>query len=119
MIETPAAAMISDLLAKEVDFFSIGTNDLTQYSLAIDRQNLKLDKLYNPYHPAILRFIQMIVDHAHAEGIAVGICGELAADTSLTETFLRMGIDELSVSPAFILSIRKKIRETNLSDINQ
>ncbi|HKM05317.1 MAG TPA: phosphoenolpyruvate--protein phosphotransferase [Lachnospiraceae bacterium] len=115
MIETPAAAMISDLLAKEVDFFSIGTNDLTQYTLAMDRQNSKLDKLFNVHHPAILRFIKMIVDHGHAAGIGVGICGELASDLELTETFLKMGVDELSVSPTFILELRKRIRELDLS----
>lgn len=115
MIETPAAAMISDLLAKEVDFFSIGTNDLTQYTLAMDRQNPKLDKLFNAHHPAILRFIKMIVDHGHGAGIGVGICGELASDLELTETFLKMGVDELSVSPTFILELRKKIRELDLS----
>ena len=112
MIETPAAALISDELAKEVDFFSIGTNDLTQYTLAIDRQNAKLDPFYNSHHPAILRFIQMVTDNAHKAGIWAGICGELGADITLTETFLKMGIDELSVSPGCILSIRKKIRET-------
>ena len=115
MIETPAAAMISDLLAKEVDFFSIGTNDLTQYTLAIDRQNPKLDKIYNAHHPAILRFIKMVVDNAHAAGIWAGICGELGADLDLTETFLKMGLDELSVSPTFIFEVRKKIRELDLS----
>ncbi|MBO5452243.1 MAG: phosphoenolpyruvate--protein phosphotransferase [Lachnospiraceae bacterium] len=112
MIETPAAALISDELAKEVDFFSIGTNDLTQYTLAIDRQNAKLDPFYNSHHPAILRFIQMVTDNAHKAGIWAGICGELGADITLTETFLKMGVDELSVSPGCILSIRKKIRET-------
>jgi len=117
MIETPAAALISDILAKEVDFFSIGTNDLTQYTLAIDRQNPKLDKIYDSHHPAILRLIKMIVDNAHAAGIWVGICGELGADISLTETFLKMGMDEISVSPTFILSIRKKIRETDVSKL--
>lgn len=115
MIETPAAAMISDLLAKESDFFSIGTNDLTQYSLAIDRQNAKLDRIYDACHPAIFRFIKMVIENAHTAGIPVGLCGELGANTGLTETLLRMGIDELSVSPAFILEVRKKIRETNLS----
>jgi len=117
MIETPAAAMISDILAKEVDFFSIGTNDLTQYTLAIDRQNPKLDKIYDSHHLAILRLIKMIVDNAHAAGIWVGICGELGADISLTETFLKMGMDEISVSPTFILEIRKKIRETDVSKL--
>ncbi len=113
MIETPAAAVISDLLAKEVDFFSIGTNDLTQYTLAIDRQNPRLDRFYQPHHEAILRLIQMVVNHAHEAGIWAGICGELGADMELTETFLKMGIDELSVSPGYILPIRKIIRDAN------
>lgn len=117
MIETPAAVMISDLLAKEVDFFSIGTNDLTQYTLAIDRQNQKLDTIYNPHHKAVLRMIQMVVDHAHQNGIWVGICGELGADLSLTETFLAMGVDELSVSPALVLGLRNKVRETDVSKV--
>lgn len=112
MIETPAAVMISDLLAKEVDFFSVGTNDLTQYTLAIDRQNAKLDVFYNAHHEAILRMLQMVVDNAHKEGKWAGICGELGADTSLTQRFLEMGFDELSVSPASILPIRKIVRET-------
>lgn len=116
MIETPAAVMISDVLAKEVDFFSIGTNDLTQYTLAIDRQNPKLDRFYNPHHPAILKMIQMIVDHAHKEGCWVGICGELGADLELTKTFMQMGIDELSVAPSFILPMRKKIREMYINE---
>lgn len=111
MIETPAAAIISDLLAEEVDFFSIGTNDLTQYTLAIDRQNPKLDNIYDAHHPAVLRMIQMVIDNGHKHGCWVGICGELGADTSLTETFVNMGIDELSVSPTFVLPIRKIIRE--------
>lgn len=111
MIETPAAALISDMLAKEVDFFSIGTNDLTQYTLAIDRQNSKLDDFYNPHHTAVLRLIKTVVDNAHKEGIWAGICGELAADTSLTDTFLDMGVDELSVSPAFVLPLREIIRK--------
>lgn len=114
MIETPAAAMISDLLAKEVDFFSIGTNDLTQYTLAIDRQNPKLDSFYDAHHEAILRMIQMIVDNGHKEGCWVGICGELGADTELTETFLRMGVDELSVSPSMVLPVRSVIRNLSL-----
>lgn len=113
MIETPAAVMISDLLAKEVDFFSIGTNDLTQYTLAIDRQNPKLDNIYDSHHPAILRMIQMVIDNGHKENCWVGICGELGADTSLTEQFVKMGIDELSVSPTFVLPVRKVIRETS------
>lgn len=111
MIETPAAAVMSDELAKEVDFFSIGTNDLTQYTLAIDRQNSKLDRFYNPHHEAVLRLIERVVKNAHAAGIWVGICGELGADTDLTERFLQMGIDELSVSPGCILPVRKVIRE--------
>ena len=111
MIETPAAVMISDLLAKEVDFFSIGTNDLTQYTLAIDRQNAKLDNIYDAHHEAVLRMIRMVVENAHKEGIWAGICGELGADMSLTETFVEMGVDELSVSPTFVLPIRKIIRE--------
>ena len=112
MIETPAAVMISDLLAKEVDFFSIGTNDLTQYTLAIDRQNPKLDNIYDSHHPAILRMIQMVIDNGHKEDCWVGICGELGADTTLTEQFIKMGLDELSVSPTFVLPVRKVIRET-------
>lgn len=112
MIETPAAVMISDLLAEEVDFFSIGTNDLTQYTLAIDRQNPKLDHIYDSHHPAVLRMIQMVIDNGHKGGAWVGICGELGADTTLTETFVKMGIDELSVSPTFVLPVRKMIRET-------
>ena len=112
MIETPAAAMISDLLAKEVDFFSVGTNDLTQYTLAIDRQNPKLDRFYNPHHEAILRMLRMIVENGHAGGCWVGICGELGADTELTETFLQMGVDEPSVSPSMILRVRDKIRSS-------
>ena len=111
MIETPAAVMISDELAKMVDFFSIGTNDLTQYTLAIDRQNDKLDAFYNPHHKAILKMIQIATDHAHKEGKWIGICGELGADPELTETFLNMGIDELSVAPSSILKLRKIIRE--------
>ena len=114
MIETPAAVMISDLLAEEVDFFSIGTNDLTQYTLAIDRQNTKLDEFYDPHHPAVLRMIQMVVENAHKKGIWAGICGELGADTELTREFLKMGVDELSVSPGRILPLRKIVRETKL-----
>ena len=117
MIETPAAVMISDLLAEEVDFFSIGTNDLTQYTLAIDRQNTKLDEFFDPHHPAVLRMIQMVVDHAHEKGIWAGICGELGADPELTQTFLKMGVDELSVSPGRILTLRKIIRETDVSRV--
>lgn len=115
MIETPAAAIISDLLAKEVDFFSIGTNDLTQYTLAIDRQNQMLESYYDPHHPALLRMIKMVVDNAHNNGIWVGICGELGADLELTETFLAIGVDELSVRPSAIFALRKKVRETNVS----
>ena len=111
MIETPAAVMISDDLAKMVDFFSIGTNDLTQYTLAIDRQNEKLDQFYKPHHKAILRMIKMVVDNAHKEGKWAGICGELGADPELTETFVKMGVDELSVAPSMILKLRKIIRE--------
>ena len=111
MIETPAAVMISRELAKEVDFFSVGTNDLTQYTLAIDRQNPKLDVFYDAHHPAVLAMIKMAADNAHAEGKWIGICGELGADLELTETFLEMGLDELSVSPSMILPLRKKIRE--------
>lgn len=114
MIETPAAVIMSDELAKEVDFFSIGTNDLTQYTLAIDRQNPELDSFYDSHHPAILRMIKQVVDNAHKAGIWAGICGELGADTSLTREFLKMGVDELSVSPGRILPIRKIILETDL-----
>ncbi len=116
MIETPAAALMSDELAKEVDFFSIGTNDLTQYTLAIDRQNTKLDAFYDPHHPAILRMIAMVVENAHKAGIWAGICGELGADMSLTKEFLAMGVDELSVSPGSILPIRKIVLETNVKE---
>ncbi len=111
MIETPAAVMISDQLADMVDFFSIGTNDLTQYTLAIDRQNEKLDPFYDPHHPAIIKMIQMVIDNAHGAGKWVGICGELGADTSLTEQFVRMGVDELSVAPSMILKLRKIVRQ--------
>ena len=113
MIETPAAVMISDLLAKEVDFFSVGTNDLTQYTLAIDRQNPKLDNIYDAHHLAILRMLQMIIDNGHKEGCWVGICGELGADVTLTDTFIKMGIDELSVSPSMILKVREQIRNSD------
>lgn len=115
MIETPAAVMMSEELAKEVDFFSIGTNDLTQYTLAIDRQNPKLDAFYDPHHPAVLRMIQMVVENAHKAGIWAGICGELGADTSLTRRFLAMGVDELSMSPGSILPVRKIILETDVT----
>lgn len=111
MIETPAAVMISDELAKEVDFFSIGTNDLTQYTLAIDRQNPNLDGIYDAHHPAVLKMIQLVIQNGHAGGAWVGICGELAADTTLTETFLAMGIDELSVTPSLVLKVRKAVRD--------
>ena len=115
MIETPAAVMMSEELAKEVDFFSIGTNDLTQYTLAIDRQNPKLDAFYDPHHPAVLRMIQMVVENAHKAGIWAGICGELGADTSLTRRFLAMCVDELSMSPGSILPVRKIILETDVT----
>ena len=111
MMETPAACMMADVLAKEAAFFSIGTNDLTQYTLAIDRQNSKLDNIYDSHHPAVLRMIQKTIENGHKAGCWVGICGELGADMTLTETFLKMGIDELSVSPTFVLPIRKLIRE--------
>ena len=116
MIETPAAALISEELAKEADFFSIGTNDLTQYTLAVDRQNTKLDEFYDSHHPAILRMISMVVENAHRAGIWAGICGELGADQSLTREFLAMGVDELSVSPESILPIRKIVLETNVEE---
>lgn len=116
MIETPAAVMVSDRLAELVDFFSIGTNDLTQYTLAIDRQNEKLDDFYNPHHEAILRMIQMVVDNAHKCGKWAGICGELGADLTLTEKFVRMGLDELSVAPSMILKLRKIVREMKVEE---
>jgi phosphotransferase system enzyme I (PtsI) len=115
MIETPAAAVISDKLAPLVDFFSVGTNDLTQYTLACDRQNSAVEQFVDAHHEAILRLIEMSAKNAHANGAWIGICGELAADTSLTETFLRMGIDELSVSPSFVLKVRDAVRHTDLS----
>lgn len=114
MIETPAAVMMSEELAQEVDFFSVGTNDLTQYTLAIDRQNPKLDNIYDSHHPAILKMLKMIVDNGHKGGCWVGICGELGADTTLTETFLKMGFDELSVSPSMLLKVRQEIRSIEL-----
>ncbi len=117
MIETPAAAMVSDVLAEEVDFFSIGTNDLTQYTMAVDRMNAKIANLYDTHNLAILRMIKMVVDNGHKAGIWVGICGESAADTALTETYLAMGVDELSVSAGAVLELRKKIQETNVSQI--
>ena len=116
MIETPASVMISDKLAEVVDFFSIGTNDLTQYTLAIDRQNEKLDDFYNPHHEAIPRMIKMVTDNAHAHGKWAGICGELGADTELTEEFVRMGLDELSVAPSMILKLRKIVREMKVEE---
>ena len=116
MIETPAAVMVSRELAKEVDFFSVGTNDLTQYTLAIDRQNQKLEDFYDSHHPAVLAMIRMAAESAHAEGKWIGICGELGADMEMTEAFLAMGIDELSVSPACVLPLRKKIRETSVKE---
>ena len=114
MIETPAAAIISDRLAPMVNFFSVGTNDLTQYTLACDRQNPQVEQFCDTHHEAILRLIEISAKNAHASGKWIGICGELAADTSLTETFLRMGIDELSVSPDFVLPLRDKVRKTDL-----
>ena len=116
MIETPAAVMMADELAKEVDFFSIGTNDLTQYTLAIDRQNQSLERFYDPHHPAILKMLKMVVDSAHKYGKWAGICGELGADTELTKEFLAMGFDELSVSPGRVLPIRKIVLETNVAE---
>ena len=115
MIETPAAVMMSRELAEEVDFFSVGTNDLTQYTLALDRQNPKLDAFYDPHHPAILKMLQMVVDNGHAGGCWVGLCGELGADVSLTKTLLEMGFDELSVTPSMILKVRQVIRQLDLS----
>ena len=119
MIETPAAAVMSDRLAKLVDFFSCGTNDLTQYTLACDRQNNDLGRFFNPHHPAVLRLLKMVCDNAHKNGVWVGICGELGADLELTETFLAIGIDELSVSPRSVLPLRQKIRETTISDVKE
>ena len=110
MIETPAAVMMSEEIGKEVDFFSIGTNDLTQYTLAIDRQNQRLENFYDPHHPAILKMLKMIVDNGHKSDCWVGICGELGADLELTKTFVEMGFDELSVSPAMVLPVREAIR---------
>ena len=111
MVETPAAALMTDELAAYVDFFSIGTNDLTQYTLAVDRQNQKLEPFYNAHHKAVLKLVKMTVDNAHAAGKWVGICGELGADTALTKSFLEMGVDELSVVPSMVLKIRKTVRE--------
>jgi len=115
MIETPASVIISDELAKLVKFFSIGTNDLTQYTLAVDRQNRQLDRFCDTHHPAVLRMIETVTKAAHKEGIWCGICGELAGDLSLTETFLRMGVDELSVSAGMVLKLREKVRSMDLS----
>ncbi len=115
MIETPAAAMISDKLAPMVDFFSVGTNDLTQYTLACDRQNSNLEEFCDTHHEAILRLIELSAQNAHKHGAWIGICGELAADTTLTETFLRMGIDEFSVSPGFVLKVRNEVRNIDLN----
>lgn len=115
MVETPAAVMVSEELAREVDFFSIGTNDLTQYTLAMDRQNPKLDDFYDAHHPAVLKMIEMVIKNAHKAGIWAGICGELGGDTSLTQEFLKMGVDELSVSPGRVLPVRKAIREADVS----
>ena len=119
MIETPAAAVNSDRLAKEVDFFSIGTNDLTQYTLACDRQNNDLGRFYDPHHPAVLRLIKLVVDNAHKNGIWAGICGELGADLALTETFLAMGLDELSVTPRAVLPLRNAVRMTDTRETSQ
>ena len=119
MIETPAAVLMSDRLAKEVNFFSCGTNDLTQYTLACDRQNADLGRFYDPHHPAVLRALKMVCDNAHKNGVWVGICGELGADLALTETFLSIGIDELSVSPRSVLPLRQKIREINVEAIRE
>ena len=119
MIETPAAVLMSDRLAKEVDFFSCGTNDLIQYTLACDRQNADLGRFFNPHHPAVLRALKMVCDNAHKNGVWVGICGELGADVTLTETFLSIGIDELSVSPRSVLPLRQKIRETDVSKVKE
>lgn len=116
MVETPAAVLLADELAEEVEFFSLGTNDLTQYTLAIDRQNPKLDDFYDSHHPAVLEMIRMVAENAHKAGIWAGICGELGADLELTREFLAMGIDELSVSPGSILPIRKIILETDVSE---
>ena len=119
MIETPAAAIMSDRLAKEVDFFSCGTNDLTQYTLACDRQNNDLGRFYDPHHPAVLRLLKMAADNAHKNGIWIGICGELGADLELTETFLSIGIDELSVSPRSVLPLRQKVRDITVSAVRE
>ena len=119
MIETPAAALISDRLAEEVDFFSCGTNDLIQYTLACDRQNHEVGRFYDPHHLSVLRLIKLAADNAHRHGIWIGICGELAADTALTETFLAMGIDELSVSPRFVLPLRQAVRARDMRTVRE
>ena len=116
MVETPAAVMMSDRLAKLVDFFSVGTNDLTQYTLATDRQGGNLDRFFDAHHPAVLRMIKMAADNAHKAGIWIGICGELGADTSMTETFMALGVDELSVSPSAVLPLRSTIRSINTAE---
>ena len=115
MVETPRAAVVADEIAREAEFFSFGTNDLTQYTCALDRQNAKLEPFFNPHHPAVLRAIKMTIDAGHRHGIWVGICGELGADTALTETFLRMGVDELSMNAKSVLPVRKIIRSIDLS----
>jgi len=117
MIETPAAVMMSAELAREVDFFSVGTNDLTQYTLAVDRQGVGLDRFFDAHHPAVLRMIRMAAENAHRAGIWIGICGELGADAELTETFLSMGIDELSVSPSAVLPLRSAIRSIDTTTL--
>ena len=119
MIETPAAAVISDRLAKEVDFFSCGTNDLTQYTLACDRQNNDLGRFYNPHHLAVIRLLKMVTENAHKNGIWVGICGELGADLELTETFMAIGVDELSVTPRAVLPLREKIRSLDVDAVRE
>ena len=116
MIETPAAAVLSDRLAKEVDFFSCGTNDLTQYTLACDRQNNDLGRFYDPHHLSVVRLLKMVVENAHKNGVWVGICGELGADLEMTETFLAIGVAELSVTPRAVLPLRNKVRSTNVSE---
>ena len=116
MIETPAAAILSDRLAKEVDFFSCGTNDLTQYTLACDRQNNDLGRFYDPHHLSVVRLLKMVVENAHKNGVWVGICGELGADLEMTETFLAIGVDELSVTPRAVLPLRNKIRSIDTTE---
>ena len=116
MIETPAAAVISDRLAKEVDFFSCGTNDLTQYTLACDRQNNDLGRFYDPHHLSVIRLLKLVVENAHKNGVWVGICGELGADLEMTETFLAIGVDELSVTPRAVLPLRNKIRSLDMTE---